>query len=307
MNEAMLLQYGLEPKKVEVLDSSMVGDFVNCPSMFYLKHILGLRPNRFDASSNIALDWGTCWHKGMYAYYKDGAGGNLEAALVAIAENFPDYITPQNDPKTKRSRDRMLKQMVAYHNHWSADNQNYEIIRSEQYFDVNMEKYGIRWCGRMDSIRRKLSPSKIQVWDYKTTSAMGDRYFDTHELSFQCPGYVTSANEMTAGEEVLELKLDVMYTLSASFQFFRKTFRYDAYRRQEWAANIKIVLERIYFLMDNHLYEPEMWYKSYQECTRYHTCMFFPVHNLHPKGDTRLRILSNDYHVDRWDPSAIED
>lgn len=306
MNEALLLQWGLEPKKVEVLDSSMVGDFVNCPSMFYLKHILGLRPNRFDASANIALDWGTCWHKGMYAYYKEGIQGNLEAGLAAIADNFPDYITPQNDPKTKRSRDRMLKQLVAYHNHWAEDNKHYEIIRSEQYFDVYSEEEAIRWCGRMDSIRRKKSPSKIQVWDYKTTSAMGDRYFDQYELSFQFPGYTWASNLMMT-EEVVELRMDVMYTLSASFDFFRKTFRYDAHRRKEFADNIKIILEQIYYLMEHHLYEPEKWYKNYQECTRYHTCMFFPVHNLHPKGDTRLRVLSNDYHVDRWDPSALQD
>lgn len=301
-----LSRWGLEPKYIEVMDSSMFGDFMDCPSMFYLKHILGLRPNRFDAGANAPLDWGTAWHKAMYAYYKDGIEGNLEAALLAIEEFYPEYLTPEIDKRVKRSKKRMLQQMFAYHEKYARINRNYEIIRSEQFFDVDSEEHGIRWCGRMDSIRRQQRSKKIQVWDYKTTSAMGDRYFDQYELSFQFPGYVFAANELMT-EEVLELTMDVMYTLSGSFEFFRRTFRYDMYRRREFVDNTKRGLERIYYLMDNHLYDPEVWYKNYNECTRYRTCMFFPVHNIHPKGDTRIRVLRDDYHVDRWDPSAIED
>lgn len=307
MNQEMLQEYGLEPKRIEVLDSSMLGDFMDCPSRFYLKHILGLRPKKFDSVDNIPLDWGQTWHKAMYAYYKEGMGGNLEAALKAIDEYYPDYITPDIDTKTKRSKERMLKQMFAYDAHWREDNSRYEILRSEQFFDVYDEDLDLRWCGRMDSIRRQDRPNKVQVWDYKTTSAMGDRYFDKYELSFQFPGYVWAANKMLAGEEVLELKMDVMYTLSASFDFFRRTFRYDEYRRREFVDNTRLIVEQIHRLQDNHLCEPEKWVKNYNECTRYRTCMFFPVHNLHPKGDTRLNILGNDYKIERWDPSAIED
>lgn len=307
MSLELLQSYGLHPKRIEVLDSSMLGDFCDCPSMFYLRHILGLKGNH-GIDDKVALDWGTCWHKGMYAYYEnyEGSFANLEAALTAITENFPDYINPTNDPKTKRSKKRMLEQMVAYHKKWEVDNRRFEILRREQFFDVYSDVDDLRWCGRMDSIRRQAQPDKIQVWDYKSTSAMGDRYFDSHELSFQFPGYVWACNQMLT-EEVIELKMDVMYTLSGKFEFFRRTFRYDSYRRAEFVQNARLWVERIMELQDKHLYNPEMWNKNYKECTRYNTCSFFKVHNLHPKGDTRFRILQNDYHEERWDPSAIED
>jgi RecB family exonuclease len=300
--QTILEEHGLKPKRIEVLDSSMLRDFVNCPSMFYLKHILGLRPRAADPRKTIALDWGSVWHEGLYTYYSPSGG--LEAALERIDELFPSHITPENDSRIKRSRERMLKQMVAYHNKWKEDNKRYEIIRREQFFDVFSEEDDLRWCGRMDSIRRQSHPGKVQVWDYKTTSAMGDRYFDQHELSFQFPGYVWASNQIVT-DTILELKMDVMYTLSKSFDFFRRTFRYDAFRLKEFVTNTKMWVDRIMYMQDNFLFEPEMWAKNWDECTRYNTCMFFPVHSIHPKGDTRLRVLQNNYHEDRWDPSAI--
>lgn len=305
MTEDLLSHYGLEPQPIEVFDSSILKDFINCPSMGYLKHILGLRPR--DARDSIPLDWGSQWHKGLYRYYAesdDPAKGNLEAGLQAIADDWPSHI--DGTDKYKRSRDRMLRIFCEYETKWLSDNKLYTILRHEQFFDVEDRDIPLRWCGRMDSIRRKKSPSKIAPWDYKTTSAMGSRYFDQFELSFQFPGYVWASDQMMT-DEIIEIRVDVLYTLSKSHDFFRRTFRYDAFRKKEWVSNVKMWIDWISERQERYLYDPEMWMKNWDECTRYSNCMFFPVHSIHPKGDTRLRILQDDYIIDRWDPSAMGD
>lgn len=303
-----LEEFGLNPKAPVAYDSSMLKDFVDCPSKFYLRHILGLRRRHTDPKDSAKFDWGTCWHHVIEAYHRESdppEEGNLVAALETLEDKYPEAITPASD-KYKRSKERMIKQLFEYDKRFKSQNSELEILRHEQFFDVYNEEEDLRWIGRIDSLRRRKRDGRIVVWDYKTSSSMGPLYFDQHELGFQFPGYVWAANQMFT-EEVQEITVDVMYTISRSYDFFRRTFRYDAYRRKEWVNNVKMIVAEINRLVENHLYEPDKWIKNWNECTRYGRCSFFDVHNIHPKGDTRLKILTNDYVEDRWDPRNLDD
>lgn len=302
----LLESYGLYPQIPDAMDSSRLKDFVDCPSQFYLRHILGLRPKILTPDYTGKFDWGTCWHFVLEAYHRDSddpSQGDIEKALATLEETYPEYLTPDID-KYNRSKERMIKQLFAYHEKFQSANAEYEILRHEQFFDYYSEEDDLRWCGRIDSIRRKIRGGTIRVWDYKTSSAMGSNYFPQHELGFQFPGYVWAANQMFT-DEVLDITIDVMYTISRSFEFFRRTFRYDQYKRAEFVQNVKYWIKQIHYLCANHLYEPWAWGQNRNECTRYGKCLFFPVHDIHPKGETRLRILSNDYVSDRWEPSDV--
>lgn len=304
--QELLEQYGLIPKPPPVIDASMLGTFMDCPSKFYLRYVLGLRPKHKDPAKDGALDWGTCWHEAMFAFM-EAAGSDLEprmvAGLQAIDEYYPAYLTPEVD-KVKRSKDRMIEQYFAYAKAWLKKEHQYEILRNEQYFDVLDEETGLRWCGRIDSIRRVLRNGKIRVWDYKTTKAMGPQYFDQFEMSFQFPGYVWSSDQMMT-DDVREITVDVMYTISKKFEFFERTFRYDLFRLAEWKQNVKMEVDRIYYMLENFLYEPNRWAKNWGDCTRYGRCRFFTVHSLNPRGEGRLLELRDNYEVSRWDPSSV--
>ncbi|KKN88129.1 hypothetical protein LCGC14_0252010 [marine sediment metagenome] len=302
----LLQKFGLIPKPPPVIDASMLSTFMDCPSKFYLRYVLGLRPKRKDPTKDGNLDWGTCWHEAMFAFMEtadEGKEARIIAGLKAIDETYPVYLTPDVD-KVKRSKDRMIEQFFAYVERWLKKENEYEVLRNEQYFDVLDEETGLRWCGRMDSIRRVLRNKKVRVWDYKTTKAMGDTYFDQFEISFQFPGYVWSAGQMMT-DDVWEITVDVMYTISKSFNFFERTFRYDEFRLAEWQRNVKRIVDRIHFMLENHLYQPEMWDKNWGDCTRYGKCRFFVVHSLNPRGEGRLLELRDNFDISRWDPSAV--
>ncbi len=302
----LLEKYGLTPKIPPVIDASMCSTFMDCPSKFYLRYVLGLRPKRKDPTKDGNLDWGTCWHEAMFAFMEaadQGKDARIVAGLKAIEDIYPSYLTPDVD-KIKRSKDRMIEQYFDYTARWFKREGEYEVLRNEQYFDVLDEETGLRWCGRIDSIRRVLRNRKIRVWDYKTTKAMGPTYFDQFEISFQFPGYVWASGQMMT-DPVWEITVDVMYTISKSYKFFERTFRYDAARLAEWQRNVKRIVDRIHFMLENYLYQPEMWDKNWGDCTRYGKCRFFTVHSLNPRGQGRLLELRDNFDVSRWDPSAI--
>ena len=66
--EDLLLRFGLTPKAPPVIDASMLSTFMDCPSKFYLRYVLGLRPKRKDPTKDGNLDCGTCWHETMFAF-----------------------------------------------------------------------------------------------------------------------------------------------------------------------------------------------------------------------------------------------
>lgn len=297
-------RYGLNPRAPEVIDSSMLKDFLDCASMFYLRHVLGLRRKIRSAADVAKFDWGTTWHKVLELYHAAKLAGEAEPATRAIRwldENFPAAIRPDVD-KHGRGKERMLLILVDYLTSVEPllDNQ-YETIRTEQFFDVLDPETGVRWAGRIDKISLLRSSGAPVLWDYKTTSAMQDTYFEGHEHGFQLPGYVWASN-LIFSENVREIRLDVLHTLKASHKFYQRGFRYTPHHLAEWHSNVKRVLEQIHFLLTHHLEDPDAWTKNWQECTRYGFCPFTPVHFTAPIGDTRLRILSDEYIEDRWDP-----
>ena len=300
----ILARYELIPKRPEVIDSSMLRTFMDCPSRFYLRYVLGLVRTVADHGESAKFDWGTCWHSVLEAYFSNNL--SVKDGLIAMEESYPAYITPTTD-KRKRSKDRMAEAFFAYCDKWKEQDKEYDILSNEQFFDVFSEEENLRWAGRMDQIRRRKRNNKIRVWDFKTSSAMGNYYFTSHELGFQFPGYVWAGDLLVPGEDVVEITIDVMYMISAGMDFFRRTFRYDKFRKAEWVRNITNILDRMNFMLDNYLEQPDMWELNWNECTRYGPCMFLGVHNTAPRGDTRLRILSNDYRISRWDPRGEKD
>jgi CRISPR/Cas system-associated exonuclease Cas4 (RecB family) len=308
MSIELLTRYGLHAKAPDGIDSSMLKDFMDCPSMFYLRHVLGLR-RRFRSASEIAkFDWGTCWHGGLETFWKifiehESFDQAQTGAIVWIDNNFPAGIRPDTD-KHKRGKERMFRIFLEYlAEFFEQDVYEFETLRTEQAFDVFDDEVDLRWLGRLDLFRRRRKNRKFVIWDYKTTSAMSDSYFDSHEHGFQLPGYVWAGQRLIT-DEVEEIMLDIVYTLTASHKFFRRTFRYPPQVLNEWVTNVKLILDEIHYMLENYLHEPEAWKKNKNECTRYGRCGFVDVHFTPQIGDTRLRILESDYLEERWDPLA---
>ena len=78
------------------------------------------------------------------------------------------------------------------------------------------------------------------------------------------------------------------------------------FRKAEWIRNVKAVIGRMEKMLDEHLFNPGAWELNWNECTRYGACTYLGVHNTAPQGDSRLRVLSNDFKIKRWDPRVSQ-
>jgi CRISPR/Cas system-associated exonuclease Cas4 (RecB family) len=316
INSRSIRDYGLTARLPEVFDSTMITDFADCPSKFYLRHVLGLEPKTWESA--IQLSWGSAWHKLQELYHKGVHEKDLSheeammAATAYVAEKWDNTIDWSLD-RNGRTMQRMMLMFVQYAERFKQEERYIEPLRSEQFFDIYCPEgnpdcplgggCGLRWCGRIDRLFRVRG--KIKVKDYKTTSAMGAAYFDRYEHSFQMPGYNWGAVHLVP-QGIDGIEVDVLYTLKASEDFFRRTFRYIPARLIEWRGNVKAYIEDIHSLWERYPEEPEAWRKNWSECTRFSTCRYAGIHFTAPISDTRLRIMSNDYRESRWDPSEVD-
>lgn len=286
----------------ECLDATMVSAFTRCPSYFYLRYVLGLEKKGIEGPDTSGRDWGSKWHVLSDTLVKTGDPGTALATL----DPWPEHLNPDVD-RHNRSKNRMLRIFLDYHDTYKDDHLKFEILRSEQYFRVTIPEWDRDWCGIMDLVVRDRETGEVKVMDRKTTSYLYGTYFDEKEYSVQFPGYVRAAGLLTT-EPVDKLILDVLHTLKSDHHHYRKTFRYSPAQIREWTSNTGRIVERIYELGECHLYEPEAWTKSWDNCTRYYKpCQFTDIHWLTAESDTRLRILENDYRERRWDPETARE
>jgi len=300
-----LKDYGLTPTFPPVLDATMVKDFMFCPSYFYLRRVLGLVKKKYDLIEDAGRDWGSMWHKLLETYNGSIANGMsvaeaTDAALVHLSP-WPNSLVGETD-RHGRTQMRMAEIFFNYIETFGVqDLKVYTPVAAEHFFDTFDEEFGIRWAGRIDRVVRK--GQKIILWDYKTTAWMTKYYFEQHEFSFQIPGYVRAVAGMLT-EPVNDVIVDVLYTLKNKHEFFRRSIPISPQRLTEWGTNVRNILNYMYYLRDNHLEEPEAWVKNWNHCTMWNrACTFADIHWIDPQPTTRLRILAEDYIVDRWDPS----
>lgn len=301
-------EYGLNVEVPDVYDSSMLRDFVACPSKFYHKHILGLRPSY--AERKIYFDWGNLWH---LLHFHFGKHEDVQAALDLVDEMWPQEHGQDDRHGRHKERIKLLfmKYLDQYH---SLDTKEWELLRREQYFEIHCKEddpdcpfggCGFSWCGRLDRIQKNKRTGKVVVWDYKTTSYLRDDYFEKKKHGFQIPGYVW-ASEHLIPSEVVGAQIDLLHTLKSDHSFIRQEIRLTDAHLLEWLANVKQYVLQIEHFLEEYSDIPEAWPKNWGECHSYgNPCMFWGVHSMPPKGDSRARLLSQDYEEDRWDPSEM--
>lgn len=303
-----LAKYGLNPKRIERFDSSMLSDFMECPSKFYLRHVLGLKP-RTDLG-NPTLQWGTKWHDLQYAWGHNREMSDEEA--MEVLEPWPSGLSLESD-RYCRTQERMVLLWNQYKERFvEQDNKFVEVLRHEQFFDITCEDgddcpyggCGIRWCGRIDEIVR--NQGNIGPWDFKTTGSLNYRtYWDRYQHGVQIPGYTWAVSHLV-GEEVRHAYLDVMHVVKTTEEFVRRRFQYVPEYMADWIQNTKRVIARAEHLLDNYLDEPDAWEQNRGACPGYSLCQFADAH-FTPNfgGSTRWEILAQDYVEDRWKPEEI--
>ena len=155
----------------EVIDSTKLQAYKDCPRQFFYEYILGWRRE----SPNNHLHYGSCIHKAMEHLLLNGYGN--EQILDAYNIFYNEYRTVFDEesdeffePKTPA---RTLQMLVEYCQHYADDLSKYEVIilnerpLVEISGVVSIDGY-YQLYFKMDSVLRRLRDNKIFSLEHKT-------------------------------------------------------------------------------------------------------------------------------------------
>ena len=185
---------------------SALVDFVKCPRLFALKHLLGITEETGSSTFQVisAFDSGILMHTLMRQLSNSDMS---EAAFLQLAEQLFDRFVMEHPPVVNQSVDSAKKQflemaVLAYQNRPTG-----EVVIEEQ--DIHCEHAnGIRLHGIPDSVERK-SNGSCCVIDYKTNSMVVHEPDDIDTcIQLVAYAYILEQNGYTvSGGEYRYLKL----------------------------------------------------------------------------------------------------
>jgi hypothetical protein len=302
------------------VDNFALSMFQTCPSKYQLRMVEGWTTRQRSA----ALGFGGAFHEGLRTWYR--SSGNLQASLQAIIQSWPQDL-PIDDWRTK---EKCISTMIAYSREYPLesfrivgmpDDPLVEVtftldtglfldceecgpVEGQDPTDPRCKNCGatrepIEYGGIFDGLVE--FSGSVYVFEHKTTSQLGDYYFNQFKPNNQVTGYVWAARQLS-GKRVGGAIINAIGVYKVSAPKFKRdiTTRSDT-EIAEWLLNIRESCQMLrncerqnYFPMHTH------------SCTMYGRCEYHPVHVLgEPKE--RQAMLDMDYVVSPWHYEARDD
>lgn len=299
------------------IDNFMLSMHQTCPSKYNLRINEGWTTRRRSG----ALGFGAAMHAGLAEWYR--TSGNIQAALVAIKDAWP-VESPYDDYRTLA---KAAEVMLAYAKTYPSE--NFKVVGLadapiiEQAFTIDTGMYlscQNKLCTALGHIVEPDAPTcfdcgqlrepieyggifdglidfngVLYVLEHKTTSQLGDYYFDQFKPNNQVSGYVWAASKLT-GRKVGGALINAIGVYKSSATKFQRqiTSRSDD-SIAEWMRNVRAVCEEI----QGHR-RTGYWPQRTVACTLYGKCEFHQVHVLTSEAERKM-LLEQDYIKQEWD------
>ena len=184
-----------------------LADFVKCPRLFVLKHLLGITDESANSAFQVisALNSGTLIHELM----RKLSNSNMsEAEFLKLAEQLFDRFVKEHPPVVNQSADNAKKQFLNMAKLAYRKKPTSVVVLEEQ--DIScVHENGIRLHGIPDCVERKPDGS-YHVIDYKTNSMLVHMQNNVNTcMQLVAYAYILEKNGYTvSGGEYRYLQLD---------------------------------------------------------------------------------------------------
>jgi hypothetical protein len=265
---------------------------VKCLRKYFFNFVLGLKPNW----GSTPLRYGSTWHAGMEAFYrniqKNGwakDGGALTDAVNAIEKKWEEetVLFPlwNSDYRTKEN---CLQSLLAYINHFAADEGHLKVIEVERFFRIpitpteqeqerfpHLEPFWFE--GRIDL--EVFLDGRYWQMDHKTTGQNLTLQASRLQRSGQAIGY-TFAGELELDQES-DGHLIVLHHLSAykskvtgeygkpKIDFSRIPMLYDEFDVADWMEGSMEIAQRLQIARRSGV-----WPMEHGSCYTYGRCAY---------------------------------
>lgn len=295
------------PAFPEVIDSSMLSDFVACPTKFrrtYLEH--WKHPGR-----NIHLHAGGAFAHALEharnAYYAQGLPMlDAEAeGLKALFQFWGDYEAPEDSPKSLQN---MAAAFAYYFDAFPFDKDPAQPIdgaggkKAVEFsfvlpLDINHPVTGqpLLFSGRADWIAHFLDG--IFIFDEKTTSQLGSQWAKQWELRSQFTAYTWAARQL--GIPVSGVVVRGIAIRKSGFDHAQHiTYRAD-FEIERWYNEVH---KRLFRMIDQ--WQSGDWdYNLDHACADYGGCVFQQV----CRSPSPINWLETNFVRRKWDPVSREE
>lgn len=303
----------------DVLDSSKIQAFMDCPRQFFYRHVLGWEVD----STNVHLVFGEAIHQALehialHGFSDDIVAEAFQLFLSTYRQHFPDDLTDGlREPKTPNYA---LAVLAEYAHKYSSIDKGVEVLHTEVSgtVPIQLAKTGEKLLHfRIDQIRKK----EGSIWgvDYKTTGNLSSNWIDQWYLSFQIGLYTHVLYCFYGPDAVKGMLIDAI-------EVKRATKALLAEGRLTGGVFDRVPVCRTPDMMQVWLWDANHWYdwvkfeferldgckdadpflmafpRNTQNCTKYFGCAFRDFCMAWPNPLRKVDLMPPGFRLSWWDP-----
>jgi len=303
-----------------VVDSTKLQCFKDCPRRYFYEYVLGWRPDR----PNNHLHFGSAVHIAMEHILLNGYGtGSVSDAFMkfyhyyrtVFGEETDDIFMPKNP-------DRFLLMLSEYVTRYANDLSKYEVVvlNGDPLVEisgvVSVDGYYNLYF-KMDSVLRRLSDGKIFSLEHKTKGGyFSNQWRMEFPLGTQVGTYTHALYCIFNPDEVLGVTINGMSfkkTKKPSFEFERLPIRKTREQMQAWQVHTVSWLrwmEKEFYNLECSSEDEDVlsaFPMNERSCNKYFGCPYHDFCLAWPNPLKQSYEPPMGFIVDRWDPRASED
>jgi hypothetical protein len=170
---------------MEILDSSKVQSFMDCPRGFFFRYVLGWTQEE----DNLHLVFGSAWHDAMEHLYNKGLSAKSAAEAYSLfldvyREAFPNEMT--DDARRPKDPGTALAGLAAYVTKYAQEDSSIEVLFTEVAATVPIRSDRVIHA-KCDAIIRK--DGSIWSHEHKTSGRNSEPWRDQWHLKIQVGSY----------------------------------------------------------------------------------------------------------------------
>jgi hypothetical protein len=294
-----------EVKTWEVIDSTKIQNFLECPRSYFYEYVLGWRSE----SPNLHLEFGKAWHLAMEHLILHGYEEvYIAEAYIKLTEHYRKFFNPMMDKvNSPKNPANALRALIQYAIEYKDD--HFKTIYTEIAGTVPMDA-DRRLHFRMDSVLD--IGGEIRSREHKTGSTLSRQWTDQWSLSVQTFVYNHVLHCLFPREQVWGVEINGTFFQKKENKFQRVPARRSLEMMQASYWNVLHQMQMIEHNMDLLMKaKPDdkvmmCFPMNPTNCTKYFGCKFHDFCMAWANPLQRCDEIPFGFKIEHWDPSAEE-
>lgn len=295
----------------EILDSTKIKSYLECPRQYFFEYILGWRP----VEPNIHLEFGKAWHLAMEHLLTHGyEEESVIEAFTLFHNHYREHFGPSMDevyaPKNPETAFRAL---AAYANRYAVEDKGEKVLYTEIAGTVpirpDKEHFNVVHF-RMDSIIQK-EDGLYRSREHKTGSNMSRQWADQWALDIQTGIYNHVLYCLFPESDVWGVEINGSFFKKKECTFMRVPARRTKRMMSAWfqivcdtAMRIEEDIERLELGEEDDVMVA--FTPNPTNCTKYFGCRYHPYCIAWANPLQKVDYIPDDMCISFWDPRDEE-